>query len=411
MAISFRKALGSALLALAVLSLVACVAPYRRAKAPDRTTSSKPVAVSSVSAGPVKTTPAPRASTPRAAPVQPVTVVAVPAKSEPAAKDAVFSGPQTAPARQPVHVVKRGDTVYALSRRYGVPARSIIDHNGLRPPYPLKVGQRLTLPPPYRHRVARKETVYGISRRYGVPVRSVIDANRLLPPYTLRIGQPLLIPVQRAHVVAKGETVYSISRRYGVELRELVRLNRLLPPYTIKPAQRLVLPDTRPATVPALGKPAGKTLVAVGPAKPALAAIPQPPPRAGSKFLWPVKGRVILGYGPKRDGLHNDGINIKAPRGTPVRAAENGVVAYTGNELRGFGNLLLIKHAGGWVTAYAHAEQITVRRGDTVRRGETIGRVGASGSVTSPQLHFEVRKGTRAVDPLSLLRPQTAAGG
>ncbi len=259
--------------------------------------------------------------------------------------------------------------------------------------------------------MARKETVYGISRRYGVPLRSVIDANRLAPPYSLRIGQTLTIPVLRTHVVTKGETVYSISRRYGVELNELVRLNRIASPYTIKPAQSLVLPNTRPAAMAALGGPAGKTLAAVRPAKPTLAAIPQPPPRAGSKFLWPVKGRVILGYGPKQDGLHNDGINIKAPRGTPVRAAENGVVAYAGNELRGFGNLLLIKHAGGWVTAYAHTERVMVRRGDKVRRGQTIGRVGSTGSVDSPQLHFEVRKGTRAVDPTRLLGPQTAGSG
>jgi murein DD-endopeptidase MepM/ murein hydrolase activator NlpD len=387
----FSKALGSALLALAVLSLAACANPQTRAKSPTRTAAAKPVSASPV-----------------------------PAKSEPSGKSAFFAGPRAGPppARRPVHVVRRGDTVYAISRRYGVPVRSIIDHNGLRSPYPLKVGQRLSLPVPRRHLVARKETVYGISRRYGVPVRSVIDANRLVPPYSLRIGQTLLIPVLRAHVVTKGETVYSISRRYGVELSALVRLNRVAPPYTIKPAQRLALPDTRPAAAPALGVPAGKTLApvakalaAVRPARPTLAAIPQPPPRAGSKFLWPVKGRVILGYGPKRDGLHNDGINIKAPRGTAVRAAENGVVAYSGNELRGFGNLLLIKHAGGWVTAYAHTEQVLVRRGDKVRRGQTIGRVGSTGSVASPQLHFEVRKGTRAVDPTRLLGPQTAGGG
>jgi len=403
MTTGFSKALGSALLALAVLLLAACAYHQPRAKNPARAASTKPTPAKS----------APRVSTPRAAPVTPVTVAAAPNKSEPSGTSAVFAGPRTgpAPARGPIHVVRRGDTVYAISRRYGVPARSIIDHNGLRPPYPLKVGQRLSLPLPRRHRVARKETVYGISRRYGVPVRSVIDANRLVPPYSLRIGQTLLIPVLRAHVVTKGETVYSISRRYGVELNELVRLNRVAPPYTIKPAQSLVLPDTRPTAAPALGAPVGKTLAVVRTAKPTLAAIPQPPPRAGGKFLWPVKGRVILGYGPKRDGLHNDGINIKAPRGTPVLAAENGVVAYTGNELRGFGNLLLIKHAGGWVTAYAHTERVLVRRGDKVRRGQTIGRVGSTGNVGSPQLHFEVRKGTRAVDPTRLLGPQTASGG
>jgi murein DD-endopeptidase MepM/ murein hydrolase activator NlpD len=385
MTTGFGKALGSTLMVLAALSLAACIIYPPRARTTARPSPAEPIATR-----PLPAEPAPTASGPRAAPVAPVTVTAIAAKSNASDKNALLAVPRSGESQRAVHVVRRGDTVYAISRRYGVPSRSIIDHNGLRPPYPLKVGQRLSLPLPRRHRVARKETVYGISRRYGVPVRSVIDANRLVPPYPLRVGQTLLIPVQRTHVVAKGETVYSISRRYGVELGELVRLNRVAPPYTIKPAQRLVLPDTRPAAAPALGVPAGKTLAPAG------------------KTLTAVRP---ASYGPKRNGLHNDGINIKAPRGTPIRAAENGVVAYTGNELRGFGNLLLIKHAGGWVTAYAHGETVMVRRGDTVRRGQTIGQVGSTGSVTSPQLHFEVRKGTQAVDPIRLLGPQTAGGG
>ena len=405
MTTGFGKALGPGLIALAVLSLAACATSSQRTKGPSRTTQSEPA----------RARPAPAASAPRAAPVTPVTSTAIPSKGSTAGVAVYRAAPSA--VGQVAHVVARGDTVYAISRRYGVPVRSIIDHNGLRPPYPLKVGQRLLVPLPRRHVVARKETVYGISRRYGVPLRGVIDANGLKPPYALRIGQQLLIPVQRDHVVAKGETVYSISRRYGVELGELVRLNRIPPPYTIKPAQRLVLPDSRPPApviapviAPPKASPAGKTLVAVRPARAAPAAVPRPPPRAGNKFHWPVKGRVIMGYGPKANGLHNDGINIKAPRGAPVRAADNGVVAYAGNELRGFGNLVLIKHAGGWVTAYAHTDQVVVRRGDKVRRGQTIGRVGSTGNVASPQLHFEVRKGTQAVDPTRLLVRQTAGG-
>jgi murein DD-endopeptidase MepM/ murein hydrolase activator NlpD len=406
MTTGFGKALGPGLIALAALSLAACVVPPPRAKSPPSTTGAK-----SPPAKPPPAKPGSLATAPRAAPVAPVTVTAV--QPDASSAGAAVYAPAQATLGQGVHVVARGDTLYAVSRRYRVPVRAIIDHNGLRPPYPLKVGQRLRIPVPRRHVVTRKETVYGISRRYGVPLRSVIDANDLAPPYALRIGQTLVIPMQREHLVAKGETVYSISRRYGVELTELVRLNRIAPPYTIRPAQRLMLPDSRPAAPVAAGVsagPAGKTLVAVRPARAAPLAIPQPAPRAGNKFLWPVKGRIILGYGPKQNGLHNDGINIKAPRGAPIRAAENGVVAYVGNELRGFGNLVLIKHAGGWVTAYAHTDQVLVRRGDKVRRGQTIGRVGSTGNVASPQLHFEVRKGTQAVDPMRMLAGQTAAG-
>ena len=115
-------------------------------------------------------------------------------------------------------------------------------------------------------------------------------------------------------------------------------------------------------------------------------------------------GRVISSFGAKSKGLRNDGINIAAPRGTPVRAAENGVVVYAGNELRGFGNLVLIKHSGGWVSAYAHNEDLAVRRGDKVRKGQRIARVGSSGGVTTPQLHFELRKGKRARDPRKYLQ-------
>ena len=115
--------------------------------------------------------------------------------------------------------------------------------------------------------------------------------------------------------------------------------------------------------------------------------------------MWPVRGKVLSGFGPKSKGLHNDGINIAASRGSAVRAAESGVVAYAGNELRGFGNLLLIKHAGGWVTAYAHNETLLVKAGDKVSKGQSIARVGSTGNVTKPQLHFELRRGKRAIDP------------
>ncbi len=278
-----------------------------------------------------------------------------------------------------------------------------------------------------RHYVVRRgDTLFGISRRLGVPLGGLIDANGLTPPYELRVGQTLATASLRQHEVRSGDTVYGVSRRYAVDLTELIRLNQISSPYRISPGQRLDLPGqaVQPAvavvTPPGGGKPlvatvpvskaASRTVPAVAPPRARLAAIPKPPPRRGGKFLWPVEGRVILGFGPKKGGLHNDGINISAPRGTPVQAAENGVVAYAGNELRGFGNLLLIKHSGGWITAYAHASEILVRRGETVRRGQTIARVGSTGNVAQPQLHFEVRKGTRAVDPTRLLGRQSAAG-
>ena len=131
-------------------------------------------------------------------------------------------------------------------------------------------------------------------------------------------------------------------------------------------------------------------------------------PTPSQKFLWPVKGEVISGFGQSATGLRNDGINISAPRGTAVRAADNGVVTYAGNELRGFGNLVLIRHAGGWVTAYAHLDGIDVQTGAEVQRGQIVGRVGQTGNVAEPQLHFEIRRNGAPVNPREFLAAQTA---
>ncbi|MBV8791265.1 MAG: M23 family metallopeptidase, partial [Pseudolabrys sp.] len=123
-------------------------------------------------------------------------------------------------------------------------------------------------------------------------------------------------------------------------------------------------------------------------------------------FRWPVKGRVITAFGAKTDGQQNDGINIAVPEGTPIKAAEDGVVAYAGNELKGYGNLVLVRHSNGYVSAYAHASELSVKRGDAIKRGQVIGRAGQTGNVTSPQLHFEIRKGSSPVDPTQFLGAQ-----
>src|SRR5204863_7393264 len=120
-------------------------------------------------------------------------------------------------------------------------------------------------------------------------------------------------------------------------------------------------------------------------------------PARAARCIWPVKGRLVAGFGPAGKGLHNDGINIAAPIGTQVRAVDNGVVAYAGSELKGFGNLLLIKHADGVTTAYAHNQKLLVTKGDVVKQGQVVATVGKTGNVDSPQLHFEVRVGTQAV--------------
>jgi murein DD-endopeptidase MepM/ murein hydrolase activator NlpD len=175
------------------------------------------------------------------------------------------------------------------------------------------------------------------------------------------------------------------------------------PPVPAAPQTSAVpLPQPPGATAPA-APPAAEPVTVQPP------AVPQPAPLTGGQFLWPVNGKIISGFGPREGGLHNDGLNIAAPQGTPIRAAENGVVAYAGNELRGFGNMLLIRHADGWMSAYAHADTLLVKRGDNVVRGQTIARVGQTGNVSSPQLHFELRRGADAVDPIEYLGELGAA--
>ncbi|TVR99389.1 MAG: LysM peptidoglycan-binding domain-containing protein [Rhodospirillales bacterium] len=271
------------------------------------------------------------------------------------------------------------------------------------------------------------DTVFSLARAHNVTPQAIIEANRLTPPHHLTVGQRIVLPTggEGEHVVQPGETLFSIARAYNLDVYDLATANGLVAPYRVQEGQRLRVPGVTPggatavaATVPAPAAAVPAPATATAPATPApdpapaiapaglppTAPLPAPPASDGG-FAWPLQGTVIAGFGPKDRGHHNDGINIAAPRGTPVRAAQNGVVAYAGNELRAFGNLILIRHADDWITAYAHNEELLVSRGDTVRKGQTIARVGSSGSVSEPQLHFQVRKGKQAVDPARHLRP------
>lgn len=261
--------------------------------------------------------------------------------------------------------------------------------------------------------VQRGDSLYKIAKRTGVSLRSLIDINGLKPPYTIYPGQRLKRPGSNIHIVSAGETIYGIARQYAVEPGSLVRENDIPPPYRLSRGQKLKIPSgtartTRQAATTPVPQPVKKT----GTAEPVKAkewkpprpvTVREPPSRSGPNFLWPVRGRIVVGFGPRAGGLHNDGINIRAPKGTKIRAAENGVVAYAGNQVRGFGNLILIKHSGGWMSAYAHASIIFVKRGDTIRRGQTIARVGQTGNVRDPQLHFELRRSNKPVDPRKYL--------
>jgi len=210
---------------------------------------------------------------------------------------------------------------------------------------------------------------------------------------------PAPMPAGGLATVMPGDTVYAVSRRTGVTVRDLIELNGLEPPFKVVPGQTLALSaDSSPLqATPDRAQPVQASISSL-----------KPPSRTGTRFSWPLRGDIIEDFGPRGPGQHNDGINIRAAKGAPVRAAEAGVVVYTGNELKGLGNLLLLRHDGGWVTAYAHADKIAVKRGDVVKRGQVIAQAGSSGNVTTPQLHFEVRRGTKPVNPVDFLETQTA---
>lgn len=265
--------------------------------------------------------------------------------------------------------------------------------------------------------VAAGDTLYSLSRKYSVPVNDLAVMNNISAPFALSVGQKLKVPdlasapvrtAAAAPVAKPTPAATSAQSKYGT------------PPATPKTS---VVPKV--ATPAVATTKAGASTAPKGGAKNATQnatktqpvkhtqqkissdpnkKLPSIAARSSSKFSWPVRGKILSHYGAKSGGLFNDGINIGASRGTAVKAAENGVVAYAGNEVKGMGNLVIIQHSGGWMTVYAHMDSMSVRRGARVSVGQKIGTVGATGKVDQPQLHFEIRKGTKAYNPSSYLR-------
>jgi murein DD-endopeptidase MepM/ murein hydrolase activator NlpD len=311
-------------------------------------------------------------------------------------------------------------------------------------------------------RVGPGMTLYSIAKANGMTVQQLAQANGIAQPYTVSTGRVLRIPgattaqmpskkvnslaaeeqsaqveapVKKAgstYAVQSGDTLYSLGRKFGVSPLTIASANGLSKEKALSLGQKLNIPAGGTMATAQLKKPvtdqetisddSDQQVADATPAtKPGALALPKPittaqdvpaiPTNAGSGLAmrWPVRGKVISEFGTKPSGLKNEGINISVPEGTSVRAAESGVVAYAGNELKGYGNLVLIRHAGGYVTAYAHAKSLNVKRGDTVKRGDVIAIAGQTGAVQSPQLHFEVRKGAVALDPTKYLSASTAS--
>ncbi len=321
--------------------------------------------------------------------------------------------------------VQTGDTLPQLSRRYGVSIRHLIEANTLVAPYDLATGQTLSVPAHRTYVVGAGDSLSAVARTTGAKLSALTELNGLQQPFTIRSGQRLALPTEpMTRTVSALPASSSPSVAKPSPSSATVNGDQAMPKpaggaSVAKPAAPPVAP-TPPATsstvVPppsaatqsaatqsaATQSPASSPPTPSAPSSGELAAIP---PRTGRAFDWPLTGTLLAKYGPgAAEGTSNPGINIAAPVGSSVHAAENGVVAYAGNELAGFGNLLLVKHAGGWMTVYAHNQQLLVAKGAVVKRGQVIAKSGHTGKVDQPQLHFEVRKDADSVDPLDYLK-------
>ncbi len=310
-----------------------------------------------------------------------------------------------------------GDTLDAIARANGVAAGALAVANGLAPPYGLVPGAKLTIPAGRSHIVKPGETGIAIARAYHAEFARVARANGLRPPYALEVGDRLLIPMPLPRPSARfavppkvkaaepaalplsppPATVEARAQAYNLDIDKLLRGE---PQARARPVRHRPPPLAAPSPTPVgeerPSSPSGggvRTAEGVA-AEPIASAI---------HLDWPLTGRLLSTFGAKPGGRFNDGINIAASEGTPVHAAADGTVIYAGSGVAAFGNLVLIRHAGGWLTAYAHCAALLVAKGDTVRRGQPIARAGATGEVDAPQLHFEVRRGRTPVDPLRLL--------
>jgi murein DD-endopeptidase MepM/ murein hydrolase activator NlpD len=247
------------------------------------------------------------------------------------------------------------------------------------------------------------------------PGQRIVIPRRTAAAAAPKVAAPATRPAATAaashtHVVGPGETLLGIAHRYKKSVREVAAANQLQYDHPLKIGDKLIIPGVTAAKAPPPAAPAQQVAAAPPPTSarmltpaPAVAEQTATANAAAPQFRWPVRGRVISGFGPMTNGQQNDGINLAVPEGTAVRAAEDGVVAYSGNELKGYGNLVLVRHNNGFVTAYAHASELMVKKGDNVRRGQIIARSGGTGTVPMPQLHFEIRKGSVPVDPMQFL--------
>lgn len=354
-------------------------------------------------------------------------------------------------------VVAEGETAGAIATRYGVPTDALLRVNGFAKPGEVQPGSRLVIPvyraaaaaepapiesrqpvaaktADVRDRIGKAPKKTGdvaeakserksVAAAKPVPAKPVAAARPTpIAPVKTAAAKPSAPPAAaKAAAPVKAKVAKSVDEDEAKLAKAKRKTAQAEPPAAAAPRARVEqsarTQDEKPAqdakrSAAPMEKREQK--VAAAPEAPAARKVDKTPtasippqeeekPAASEaarpEFRWPARGRIIQGF----NSGGNDGINISVPEGTQVKAAEGGVVAYAGSELKGYGNLVLIRHPNGFVSAYAHNAEIEVRRGDQVKRGQTIAKSGQSGNVGSPQLHFELRKGSTPVDPTSYL--------
>jgi murein DD-endopeptidase MepM/ murein hydrolase activator NlpD len=297
-------------------------------------------------------------------------------------------------------IVRRGQSLGGLAHAYHVPKSAIIAANGLRPPYELREGSRLTIP---ASGALTQQAMRPLAAASVVPPATPLPPPRPLPPpFEAAVPQPPSSPQAIAPPLPSPAPPLSSGAQVIPLDGPSSRQSPAAPPPTAS-SGTLTPPQATPGTLAA--PPAAPPQPGADPGKQAAGDTP------AGRFRWPVRGRILAAYGHAASGGRNDGINIAAPLGTPVRAIDSGTVAYAGNEVKGYGNIVLIKHANGWISAYAHLDDVTVKPGETIAAGQVIAKVGNSGGVAEPQLHFELRRGSQPVDPREFLTPAPSAEG
>jgi murein DD-endopeptidase MepM/ murein hydrolase activator NlpD len=295
--------------------------------------------------------------------------VAVAAAPAPVASTPEYVAPTPAPVVEP-RAAPRSQEVEAI----------VAATQPTAPPVPAEGGTQ--------HRVAAGDRLGALAEAYGVSLEALARANGLSAPYVIHLGQVLEIPAGAEaapvrYVVRQGDTLSGIARRFDVAMADMAASNGIKSPYGLSVGQSLEIPGGR------------KTARAVPDAP--------PPPLTGRGFLWPVNGKVIGGFGVAGNGQHRNGINIAARKGAPVVSSEDGIVVYASDGIDGYGRMVLIRHDEGYITTYAHNASLLVEVGDVVRRGQVIARVGDTGDVSISQLHFELRRGTKPINPEAVL--------